>query len=298
MPSQTFATAYAVDYTGGVLTVLDDPDTGGAYFVTAYPYTIDVPGDGAVDVNDPLDVSIYISHLDLSYEIERATFVGSTAFGVVFEQDGSYTLLANTETIPPGPLTMSEDTYVVCFLAGTMIATPNGERAVETLQPGDLVLTHDGRAAPVKWLFVQTVSTFFADPRRVAPVRVRAGALGENLPVRDLRVSADHALLIDGVLVHAGALVDGVAIAREADLPERFCYYHLELADHSLILAEGVPAETFIDNVGRRAFDNWRAYEAAHGADVVIAELDLPRAISPRQLPPELRRRLAARAAA
>lgn len=297
MPSQTFATAYVVDYTDGVLTVLDDPDTGGAYFSSEFPYVIEVPGDGAVETNDPLIVNIQVTPT-LIYEIERATFVGSTAHGVVFEQDGFYTLLANTETIPPGPLAISEETYVVCFLAGTMIATPSGDQAVETLQPGDLVLTHDGRAAPVKWLFVQTVSTVFADPMRVAPVRVRAGALGENLPVRDLRVSADHALLIDGVLVHAGALVDGGAIARETDLPERFCYYHLELADHSLILAEGVPAETFIDNVGRRAFDNWRAYEAAHGADVVIAELDLPRAISPRQLPPELRRRLAARAAA
>jgi len=130
----------------------------------------------------------------------------------------------------------------------------------------------------------------------VLPVRVTAGALGENLPRRDLLVSADHALLVDGVLAQAGALVNGTTIRREADVPEVFTYWHVELADHALVLAEGVAAETFIDNVARLAFDNWDEHEAA-GSEEPIAEMDLPRAKARRQVPVATRRRLAERTA-
>ncbi|GAB4069293.1 Hint domain-containing protein [Ancylobacter sonchi] len=181
--------------------------------------------------------------------------------------------------------------FIVCFLAGTMIATPTGEVAIETLKPGDLVLTADGSTKPVRWLARQSVSTLFADPLKVMPIRIRSGALGEGLPLRDLFVSCDHALEIDGVLVQAGALVNGTSIARHTDMPQRFAYFHVELDDHSLILAEGVAAETFVDNVTRRRFDNWQ--EAPQSA---IAELDLPRVKSARQLPRHIRARLAARA--
>ena len=184
----------------------------------------------------------------------------------------------------------------VCFCAGTLVATPSGEVAVEALAAGDLVLTADGRAAPVRWLGRQTVSTRFADPLRVLPVRIMAGALGEGLPRRDLLVSPDHALLVDGALVQAGALVDGAAVRREAAVPEVFAYWHVELADHSLVLAEGVPAETFIDNVARLAFDNWAEHGAA-AAPAPLAEMALPRAKSARQVPQATRRRLAERAA-
>jgi hypothetical protein len=184
----------------------------------------------------------------------------------------------------------------VCFYPGTLVRTPSGEVAVETLKAGDLVLTAGGEAKPIRWLGRQTVSTRFADPLRVLPVRVMAGALGESLPARDLLVSPDHALLVDGVLVHAGALVNGSPVRREAGVPEVFTYWHVELADHSLVLAEGVPAETFVDNVARLAFDNWDEHEAA-GAEAPIAEMALPRAKSARQVPPATRRRLAERAA-
>ncbi len=57
--------------------------------------------------------------------------------------------------------------HLICFMAGTMIRTPNGEVAVETLKRGDLVLTNDGRSVPVDWLGIQTVSLRFADKMRV-----------------------------------------------------------------------------------------------------------------------------------
>ena len=183
-------------------------------------------------------------------------------------------------------------------MAGTRIATPTGFGEVESLKIGDLVTTSDGAAAPVRWIGRQTVSTTFADPLRVSPIRIRAGALGESVPSRDLLVSPDHALLIDGVLVQAGALVNDVSILREQDLPETFVYYHVELDDHSLILAEGVPAETFIDNVERLAFDNWEEHEALYPNGKSIAEMAYPRAKSFRQTPPAIRARLMDRAVA
>jgi hypothetical protein len=182
-------------------------------------------------------------------------------------------------------------------MAGTAIRTPSGDAAVETLKPGDLVTLSDGRTAPVSWLGRQTISMVFADRLRVLPIRIKAGALAENLPARDLLLSPCHALLVDNVLIQAGALVNGVSITREDDVPTIFTYYHVEVADHSLILAENTPAETFVDNVDRLGFDNWAEHEALVG-DTAITEMDYPRAKAARQVPAATRTRLSARAEA
>ena len=181
----------------------------------------------------------------------------------------------------------------ICFMAGTAIATPDGEKPVESLQPGDLVLTADGAAHEIRWLGRQTISRLFADPQRVNPVRIRQGAFGGGLPQRDLLCSPDHAFLLDGILVQAGALVNGVTILRENNVPEMFVYYHVELSSHALVLAEGVPAETFIDNVARLAFDNWQEHEALGTAEPLV-EMPLPRAKSARQVPKALAAKLTA----
>ena len=188
------------------------------------------------------------------------------------------------------------DTLTICFMPGTMIRTPDGEVAVEALKPGDLVLTTTGEAKPVNWVGRQTVSKRFADPLRSYPIRVRAGALDDNVPARDLLISPDHALLVGGVMVQAGALVNGTSITRERTIPDTFVYYHVELDDHSLILAEGAPAETFVDNVDRMNFDNWSEYQALYPNGKTVEELPYPRAKSHRQVPVPLRVALAERA--
>ncbi len=206
---------------------------------------------------------------------------------------GTYRFFTNDPTAPSTPATYSTADFVVCFLAGTRIATPCGSAAIENLRIGDLVLTADGHAAPVRFVGRQTVASTFTDPLRTFPIRIAAGALGEGLPARDLLVSPDHALLLDGVLVQAGALVNDTTIVREAEMPARFTYFHVELADHALILAEGVPAETFVDNVTRRRFDNFADYAVRYGDEAaMIAEMDQPRVKSARQLPKALRARL------
>ncbi|MDQ6432794.1 Hint domain-containing protein [Mesorhizobium sp. LHD-90] len=186
--------------------------------------------------------------------------------------------------------------FTVCYLPGTMIGTPSGEASVESLAIGDLVRTVDGRSVPVKWIGRQTLSMRFGMPDGRRPVRIAAGALGEGLPTRDLRLTSTHALLIDGVLVHAGALVNGMTIRRIPDdeLGERFVVYHIETENHEIVLAQGTPAESFIDNVSRRWFDNHAEYEALYGAaPIAMEELRQPRAMSSRQVPPSIKARIA-----
>jgi Hint domain len=96
----------------------------------------------------------------------------------------------------------------VCFMAGTLIRTPDGQVEIEKIARGDFVMTVDGRRAQVGWVGRQTVCMHFADPLRARPVRIKANALAENVPSRDLLVSPDHAILVDNILVQAGALVN------------------------------------------------------------------------------------------
>jgi hypothetical protein len=175
-----------------------------------------------------------------------------------------------------------------CFCAGTRIAMADGWKLVEDIEAGDKVLRAEGGETEVKWLGQQYVDTRFAHPKLASPIRIRKGALGENLPERDLRLSGDHAIGIDGVLVTASALVNGTTIIQEPDMPmDGFTYYHVETEAHELILAEGLPSESFVDFNGQ-TFDN--AHERPD--DRVIAEMTAPRITSARMLPPGIRDRV------
>lgn len=181
-----------------------------------------------------------------------------------------------------------------CFLPGTWIATTEGPMTVETLRPGMVLLAADGRRLPLRWLWRQTIFSRLVPHETGAVIRVRAGALGAGLPQGDLWVTADHALLIDGILCHAGALVDGAGIV---SLPavtqgDSFVVYHLETAAHEVILANGVAAETFSDVADRSGFDNCAGFRAVWGQVPRMAALPFPRAISRRQVPARLRDRV------
>jgi hypothetical protein len=180
----------------------------------------------------------------------------------------------------------------ICFFAGTLIATAEGQRPVETLQPGDLVRTTDGDLRPVRWIGRNAVSCRFADPLQVLPIRIGAGALAEGVPSRDLLVSPSP-VLIDDLLVQANALVNGTTIVREHAVPMEFTYYHVELDTHSLLLAENVPAESFLEDFEDRPFVNWEDRVPPPN----VEQLDYPRVKSIRQLPRATLERLAARAA-
>lgn len=142
-----------------------------------------------------------------------------------------------------------------CFADGTRIRTMRGEVEVGALAIGDVAVLADGTTAPIVWIGHRRVHCrLHPVPAKVMPVRIRAGELADGVPSRDLLVSPDHGLLLDGVLVPAGLLVDGVSIAVEPR--ERVVYFHVELDRHAVLLAEGAPAESYLDTGNRTQFAN------------------------------------------
>jgi hypothetical protein len=143
---------------------------------------------------------------------------------------------------------------LACFAAGTGIATAHGRVLVEQLAVGDVVLTETG-AAPVVWLGHRRVDCRrHARPQDVWPVRVAAGAFGPGLPCRDLVLSPDHAVHVDGVLIPVRCLINGAGIAQEPWAS--VTYWHVELDRHDVLLAEALPCESFLDTGNRAAFAN------------------------------------------
>ena len=136
---------------------------------------------------------------------------------------------------------------IPCFAAGTLIATAAGEVAVENLQPCDLVTLASGDTARVTWI----------GHRRQHDgdvIRICRHAIAPHVPTRDLIVSADHGIYLDGVLVQAGLLVNGETILREHRAVVTF--WHVELERHAILLADGASAESYLDTGNRRQFSN------------------------------------------
>ncbi len=142
-----------------------------------------------------------------------------------------------------------------CFVAGTQIATDRGEVAVESLRRGDRVVAlRAGRFATVSWLGHRRVDCVAARGRDVWPVRIAANAFASGEPARDLKLSPDHAVYVDGGLIPIRYLINGATITQE---PARnVTYWHVELAAHDILLAEGLACESYLDTGNRGMFAN------------------------------------------
>ncbi len=159
-----------------------------------------------------------------------------------------------------------------CFVAGTRISTDRGEVAVEDLRIGDRVQAvaqrplpgpapHRGRglgrgpAQPVIWIGHRTVDCArHPQPRKVWPVRIAAGAFGPNRPTRNLFLSPDHALYTDDVLIPVKHLINGTTIVQTP--VDTVTYFHVELPEHAVLLADNLPAESYLDAGDRANFAN------------------------------------------
>jgi hypothetical protein len=147
---------------------------------------------------------------------------------------------------------------ITCYAEGTLIATARGEVAVEDLLVGDLVVAAHGGAPlqPVVWIGHSKVNVARQRNRAAAaPILIKACALAEGVPHRDLRVSPEHAMFLDGRLVPAKHLVNGTTIIQELWCPE-VTYWHVELPAHGLLVAEGAVSESYFDDGNRKHFDN------------------------------------------
>jgi len=167
-----------------------------------------------------------------------------------------------------------------CFLRGTRVLTPSGEQRVEDLSIGDVVVTLHGESR-VQWIGRRLSSRKAnKDPwaTGILPVRFSRGALAPYLPHTDLRVSQEHALLIDGTSIRAVELVNGKSIAIDpCENTNEIEYLHIKVAGSSFIFAEGVPAETlvFSEDSDAQGFDNFEEYQPLSGSAEIASSRDV-----------------------
>jgi hypothetical protein len=156
---------------------------------------------------------------------------------------------------------------MVCYAAGTLIRTDRGDVAVEDLAAGDTVVTlQNGQevSMAIKWMGVRQLDIAkHPHPHLAAPVRIRAGAFGDDLPRRDLLVSPAHAILVGGKLVPANLLINNMTIVQDTSI-KAITYHHIELDRHAIVLAEGLPAESYLDVGNRDFFSNAGLPTALH----------------------------------
>ncbi|WP_298905653.1 Hint domain-containing protein [uncultured Aliiroseovarius sp.] len=216
----------------------------------------DLDGDGFIS-NDEWDAAVSGDGNDIG----DTTYLyqdGGTS-GVLYSTDGTttFTVGQNVTDIRAGMSNHFEGdvSAVVCFANGTLIATPNGQQPIETLNEGDQVLTDKGESRTIRWIGRRQVSQFeLLLAPKLCPVRIRAGALGHQLPERDLLVSRQHRILIRSkvaermfgtkeVLIPAIKLVGCTGIEVE-EQPRALEYFHILLDEHEILLANGAPAES------------------------------------------------------
>ncbi|TGE02682.1 Hint domain-containing protein [Methylobacterium nonmethylotrophicum] len=153
-----------------------------------------------------------------------------------------------------------------CYATGTLIRTTAGDVAVEHLGVGDAVVTASGEARPIRWIGRRTLDcSRHPRPEAVWPVRVLANAFGPGLPARDLFLSPDHAVrvtVLDDVLIPVKHLLNDATVAQ---VPvDQVTYWHVELDSHDILVAEGLPAESFLDTGVRAGFENGSEHMVLH----------------------------------
>lgn len=178
----------------------------------------------------------------------------STSGGPIAELDVAGTYTAGSFQLS-GDGAQGTDITIPCFLAGTRLATPAGDVAVEQLAVGDLVLTAAGEARPVTWIGYRRIAcSRHPMPEHVMPVRIAAGAFAPGLPRRHVVLSPDHAVLVGGVLIPVKHLVNGISVRQERVVTAS--YFHVELASHDVLLSEGLSVESYLDSGNRYEFAN------------------------------------------
>ncbi|WP_309681547.1 Hint domain-containing protein [Asaia bogorensis] len=140
-----------------------------------------------------------------------------------------------------------------CFLADTMIATPDGARPVQDLVAGDLIVTLEGGhrvARPIMRMVSQQqiVSPTLPDDLAGYAVCVARNALADNQPCKDMYLTSEHCLHLDGGLVPVRMLVNGQSVRYDRERLE-YTYYHIDMGEHYIILADGVEVESYLPNL-------------------------------------------------
>ncbi|EHH67659.1 hypothetical protein GMO_21120 [Gluconobacter morbifer G707] len=222
------------------------------------------PGDVIEFVGNTWDTSIFwVANGDGTYALKGST--GDTLIASV-----TFAKKADGTSYTPSDFTAGETTVsynggtstaltLTCFLPGTRIRTPEGDTAVENLRIGsEITVYREGQAVgcPVKWVgrnYV-TVHPELPDDESGYPVRIVRDAVAQGVPDRDLLVTAEHCLFFEGGFVPARMLVNGRSIYYDRTITS-YTYYHIETEQHSIIMADGLLTESYLDTGNRQSFE-------------------------------------------
>jgi hypothetical protein len=253
---------------GGTLS-LENSDSASAY-VFYGPGTLLLPSDpmveGLVGFGDGDKIDVFISAFQSTSEVvalENGTLSlndGRVEFDLRFQGLADGTLF---DVAPDGSLYSSITLAgsAPCFCRGTLIRTPSGDVRVESLSVGDEVLTYEGAVKSICWIGRRGIAVArHSCPANVNPYRIRSGAFAPNQPEQDLFISPDHAVYAEDVLIPVKYLENGTTVVQEK--VDWVSYFHIELADHDVIFANGLAVESYLDSGDRASF--------AHPENVVI----------------------------
>jgi hypothetical protein len=213
----------------------------------------DTDGDGILDVDE--------SGLGAPGADGNGDGIGDNITGVTYADpggatDGTDLSLSNLDNTPGVGDPNEPDFRTVCFAAGTMIKTRNGNFPIETLCAGDQVLTMDHWYQPLRWIGSHTLDAIdLALQPKLKPIRIRADALGAGFPQQDLFVSPQHRILVrsviaqrmfdaDEVLIPANKLLtlDGIDIVEDTSAGVE--YFHMLFEAHEIVFSNGAPTES------------------------------------------------------
>jgi len=229
------------------------------------------PFDQAVNIrvdNDALASTGVLSSNDPGWIVQtedRFTFIGNVdgqqAVLVLIDngdETSDYYVYSVGDLTLGSTYSLGDTTYAYCLLEGTLIPTIDGEKPVESLKRGDLVLTSSGDYKSVRWVGVQTIKhSIFT--HEALPILIPKDSLGDSVPNRDLLVSSDHAIFLDGFLIAAEALIDG-NIRRVTDFQNsEIKYYGIDLGPATIHPVHNLPVGS-LGAVDRQVFDNYQEW--------------------------------------
>ena len=294
----SYVTGVFGGYTIAHGTIMQDAVGGSGddtFFVNQVADTI--TGGGGTD-------TVVFPNVLANYTLSRTgSVVGVAEGGITDTLNGITTLQFSDQSVATSS--------IPCFRAGTRIATTAGEVLVERLAVGDCVRVVIGQhATPVTWIGHRHIDCRrHPEARRVWPVRIARGAFGAGRPHRDLWLSPDHAVFLNEVLIPVKMLINGSTIVQVP--ADKVTYYHIELPHHDVLLAEGLPVESYLETGDRTNFANGsdsvrlfpdfalRTWEARGCAPLVVTGPRLEAALTAcrRAVPSSRRAAAAARSA-
>ncbi|MFT8803389.1 MAG: Hint domain-containing protein [Gluconobacter cerinus] len=222
----------------------------------------EAPVSGYIISGDPNGDTRTITLIDNSGN-QAATYTVTIADGAKVPI-GTYNNSVNSSSLSTNPLQITYsngNTYIgACFLSGSMISTPDGDVAVEDIKLGDEVIAFDWKSGqdivrPVVWVGKTHVNVRHGVPDDMSgyPIRILKDAISAGVPYKDMLITAEHSLFFDGKFVPARMLVNGRSIFYDKSITS-YDYYHVETEQHSVITADGMLTESYLDTGNRHTF--------------------------------------------